>query len=313
MVLGAVLVAACSLIASLESVSDVETGLFRAVNALPSWLYGPLWLVMQLGSLGAVFAVAALAALWRRFRLAVELVAAGLLAYQSLDDEKPFRSAKRQIEVEALLDLLAARAGVRTPDVVALSELDDGTTLLAHQGLRASGLDTADADRLSDVVLRDLWTQVALLHRARLAHRDLRLANVMLDEDGRSWVVDFGFAEASAPDRALHRDVAELLASQSAKVAPIALWRRRYRPWAPVRWPGRCPTCARPGCDALKARPIGGSATSATARFKFATAAARISAIRTSGACFAPLDAAVCPVAAVMRNRPVQRPLRSLA
>ena len=34
-------------------------------------------------------------------------------------------------------------------------------------------------------------------------------------------------------------------------------------------------------------------ATSATARFKFATAAARISAIRTSGACFAPLDAAV--------------------
>jgi uncharacterized membrane protein YbhN (UPF0104 family) len=42
----------------------------------------------------------------------------------------------------------------------------------------------------------------------------------MLDEDGRSWVVDFGFAEASASDRALRRDVAELLASQSAKVAP---------------------------------------------------------------------------------------------
>ena len=60
--LGAVLVTACSLIASLESVSDVETGLFHAVNALPSWLYGPLWLVMQLGSLGAVSAVAAVAA-----------------------------------------------------------------------------------------------------------------------------------------------------------------------------------------------------------------------------------------------------------
>jgi hypothetical protein len=56
------------------------------------------------------------------------------LAYQNLDDEKPFRSAKRQIQVEALLDLLAARAGVQTPDVVALSELEDGTTLLAHQG-----------------------------------------------------------------------------------------------------------------------------------------------------------------------------------
>jgi undecaprenyl-diphosphatase len=142
------------------------------------------------------------------------------LAYRNLDDEKAFRSAKRQIEVEALHDLLAARAGVRTPGVVALSELADGTTLLAHEGLRAAGLDTADAARLSDAVLRDLWAQVALLHQARLAHRDLRLANVMLDEDGRPWVVDFGFAEDSASDRALRRDVAELLASQSAKVSP---------------------------------------------------------------------------------------------
>ena len=392
--LGAVVVIGCSLVASAESVSGVETGLLHAINSLPSWLFGPLWVVMQLGALGAVFVVAALAAVLRRFRLAVELLAAGLLAYYSaiglknlvdrprpaallndvivrgaaahglgfpsghaavsfaltatavpflarrwrrviwvlpltvgfarvfvgahfpldvaggfalgytvgalvhlvagapsgrvtpgqvgqalqragidvvavrpanvdargstpffadtrpgatvfvkavgadqrdadflfklwrsvayrnLDDEKPFRSAKRQIEVEALQDLLAARAGVHTPGVVALSELEDGTTLLAHEGLRASGLDTADAARLSDAVLRDLWAQVALLHRARLAHRDLRLANVMLDEDGRPWVVDFGFAEASASDRALRRDVAELLASQSAKVSP---------------------------------------------------------------------------------------------
>jgi len=81
--LGAVLVAACSMVAALESVSGVETGLFHAVNSLPSWLYGPLWLVMQLGSFGAIFAVAALAALLRRFRLALELLAAGLLAYYS--------------------------------------------------------------------------------------------------------------------------------------------------------------------------------------------------------------------------------------
>src|SRR5262249_53029629 len=50
--------------------------------------------------------------------------------------------------------------------------------------------------------------------------RDLRLANVMIDECDRCWVVDFGFAQASASERALHRDTAELLASQSSKVAP---------------------------------------------------------------------------------------------
>jgi undecaprenyl-diphosphatase len=104
--------------------------------------------------------------------------------------------------------------------VVALGELEGGTTLLAHKGLRASGLDTVDAARLSDAVLCDLWAQVGLLHRARLAHRDLRLANVMIDEHDRSWVVDFGFAEPSASDRALQRDTAELLASQSTRVAP---------------------------------------------------------------------------------------------
>ena len=142
------------------------------------------------------------------------------VAYRGLDDEKPFRSAKRQIEVEALLDLLAAKAGVRTPAVVALAELEDGTTLLAHEGLTASGLDTADPARLTDTVLKDLWAQVATLHGARLVHRDLRLANVMVDEAGCSWLVDFGFAEAAASDRALHRDIAELLASQATTVPP---------------------------------------------------------------------------------------------
>jgi uncharacterized membrane protein YbhN (UPF0104 family) len=42
----------------------------------------------------------------------------------------------------------------------------------------------------------------------------------MIDEDDRSWIVDFGFAQASAPDRVLLRDIAELVASQSTKVAP---------------------------------------------------------------------------------------------
>ena len=162
-------------------------------------------------------------------------------AFQNLDDEKPFRSAKRQIEVEALLDLLAARAGVRTPDVVALSELEDGTTLLAHRGLRASGLDTADAGRLSDAVLRDLWTQVALLHRARLAHRDLRLATScsMRTAARGSWT-----SASPRPRRPTGRCDAmspSCWPRSRPRWPPIAPW-RPYRPWAPVRWPGRCPT-----------------------------------------------------------------------
>ena len=116
--------------------------------------------------------------------------------------------------------MLCADAELGGRDVSDLAELDDGTTLLVHEGLTASGLDAADPVRLTDAVLADLWAQVATLHRARLAHRDLRLANVMVDGAGRPWLVDFGFAEAAASDRALRRDIAEMLASQATTVPP---------------------------------------------------------------------------------------------
>ena len=54
---------------------------------------------MQLGSLGAVFAVAALAALFRRFRLALELLAAGLLAYYSAKGLKDLVGRPRPAEL----------------------------------------------------------------------------------------------------------------------------------------------------------------------------------------------------------------------
>jgi tRNA A-37 threonylcarbamoyl transferase component Bud32 len=142
------------------------------------------------------------------------------IAYRNLDDEHPFGSAKRQLQIEALTDLMAARGGVRTPEVVAIATVENGTSLLAHRGLDATGLDTVSPDRLSESVLRGLWEQVALLHNTRIAHRDLRLANVMIDDDGGPWLVDFGFAQVSATKRALVRDVAEMLASQATVVAP---------------------------------------------------------------------------------------------
>ena len=394
MVVGSVLLTACAIITSITRITSFETALFHLINSLPSWLYRFFWLVMQLGTYGAIFVMAGIALLTRRVRLALELVGAGLIAYyaaiglkdlvnrarpaelisgvvihgqpaqglgfpsghaavaaalaatavpflarrwrrwiwllpitvgiarifvgahlpldvvggfvlgwtvgavvhliggspsgrvsgsqvraalersgqsvvevreanvdargsspffvdtaegghlfvkavgadqrdadilfklwrfiayRNLDDERPFTSAKRQLQVEALVDLLAAKSGVRTPDVVALATIEDGTTLLAHRGLDAKGLDSIEVNRISDDTLEGLWSQVALLHAARIAHRDLRLANVMIDIVGNPWIIDFGFAQTSAPDRALARDIAEMLASQSTVVDP---------------------------------------------------------------------------------------------
>jgi undecaprenyl-diphosphatase len=135
------------------------------------------------------------------------------LRLRSVEDEAPFATAKRAVEHEAYLALLAERAGVRTPPVVTVAPVAGGGTLLAQRRVSGTGLDEGGPGALDDGRLDDLWGQVAILRGARVAHRDLRLANALLDEDGRAWLIDFGFAEAAASDRRLAQDVAELLAS----------------------------------------------------------------------------------------------------
>jgi undecaprenyl-diphosphatase len=140
------------------------------------------------------------------------------LAFRHVEDEAPFATPKQAVEHEAYVALLAARAGVRTPAVLATVGLAPSTALLVEEQLPARGLDTLTPDEISDGLLTDMWTQVARLRGARIAHRDLRLANVMMDGAGRAWVVDFGFAEAAAGPRRLDQDVAQLLASSALAV-----------------------------------------------------------------------------------------------
>jgi undecaprenyl-diphosphatase len=64
-----------------ENVPHGERLIFEAVNRLPTVLYWPVWMVMQFGNGLAIAAVAVVALLWRRFRLAVGLGIAGLSVY----------------------------------------------------------------------------------------------------------------------------------------------------------------------------------------------------------------------------------------
>jgi glycosyltransferase 2 family protein len=68
-------------------------------------------------------------------------------------------------------------------------------------------------ERLDDAVLADVWHQVARLRAVRIAHGDLGLASVLLDEQGKAWLVDFDHAEVAASDPLLDRDLATLLAA----------------------------------------------------------------------------------------------------
>jgi undecaprenyl-diphosphatase len=137
---------------------------------------------------------------------------------RDLGDEKAFSTLRRAVEHEALVALFARSVGVRTPPLVALATAEPNGYVLAYEAIAGRSLDRLDASEVTDGVLRAAWDQLALLRSHRIAHRDLRLANLFLADDGRVWLIDFGFSEMAASDVLLETDLAEALASSTTKV-----------------------------------------------------------------------------------------------
>lgn len=140
---------------------------------------------------------------------------------RSADDERSPASVLRAVEHEAFVAQRARSAGVRTPLVVAVGTTgeDDeqpGSAFVVFEAIEGATPDE-DPGGLEDPALRSAWSEVQALRRAGIAHRDLRAANLLFDDDG-AWVIDFGFAEVAASTAMLERDVAELLASTAALV-----------------------------------------------------------------------------------------------
>lgn len=140
------------------------------------------------------------------------------LVFRTVEDESPFTTPKRAVEHEGYVSLLAERAGGRVPPMVVAAGTPDGSAILAQELVPAKGLDDLPPDELDDGLLRRIWLQVALLHSHRIAHRDMRLANWMVDSDRQPWLIDFGFSEGSASQRRLAIDDAELLAATASQV-----------------------------------------------------------------------------------------------
>jgi undecaprenyl-diphosphatase len=137
---------------------------------------------------------------------------------RDLHDERPFSSLRRTVEHEALVALMASQCGVRTPPMLALAPAVPNGFTLAYQTIPGRSLDREpDADDL-DRLIRDVWGQLLVLRRVRIAHRDLRLANVFVGDDRVVWIIDFGFSELAVDDVLLDGDVAELLASTASMI-----------------------------------------------------------------------------------------------
>ena len=138
---------------------------------------------------------------------------------RGVGDTRPAASLFKAVEHEALLGVMAERAGVAVPRVGQVIRAD-GSVLLTMDLVAGTSLDQVPADRITDQLARALWREVGRLHQARIAHRSLHGSNVMIGQDGSAVLVDFSFAELAATSRQRSIDVAELLTSLAGRIGP---------------------------------------------------------------------------------------------
>ena len=116
------------------------------------------------------------------------------------------------VQQEAFALLLAERSGARVPDVLVVGSAGPGTAVLATRQPEGTGLVDLLPAELTDEVLRAVWSEVRLLHAARVAHGRLNASHVLLTPDGPE-IVDLVDASYGADDARRRADIAELLVS----------------------------------------------------------------------------------------------------
>jgi undecaprenyl-diphosphatase len=117
-------------------------------------------------------------------------------------------------EHEMLAMVAAARAGGRVPEPIVAYPIPNAQgALVAWIDVGGQTLDLVQPEEVSDATLADLWHSISRLHDHRLAHRQLRIDNITVDDSGRAWLTGLVLAELGATDGQLAIDVAELLAS----------------------------------------------------------------------------------------------------
>ncbi len=121
-----------------------------------------------------------------------------------------FTSRLQEVEHEAYLLLRAERAGVAVPNLIEVGVAGPSAAVIATR--RVDGVMLADADvaRVDDATLEAVWTQVAALHAAGIAHGHLDASHVVLTATGPV-LADFSAGSSGAPDSRLGADVASLL------------------------------------------------------------------------------------------------------
>jgi uncharacterized protein (TIRG00374 family) len=144
------------------------------------------------------------------------------LRVKDLDDERPAWSPAEIVDHDALTTLLAHRAGVAVPDVVAVGSTEGGDGLLGLAVVDGERLDRLPVDEVTDAVLDAAWAQLVTLRRQGIAHRWLSGAHLLVTLDGDAapavTMLDLRWSVRQADAAQLGADVAALVVATARLV-----------------------------------------------------------------------------------------------
>lgn len=134
---------------------------------------------------------------------------------------RALRSLRRSLEQESLMAYAATAASVRTPRLVATSEVGTEAALLAYEQVLGVTLDDLPDEELTDTLLVAIWQQLRLLQDARMAHRSLDGSSILISSaGGEPHLIELSRGEIAVGDLVLRLDQAQLLTTLALRVGP---------------------------------------------------------------------------------------------
>jgi len=129
-------------------------------------------------------------------------------------------SLRRTVDQEALISYALRDAGIRTPKLVAVRELNADAALLAYESVHAVPLAQVPKEKFSDELLEKVWLTLKELGRNQIAHRRLALDSILVDERGEIWLTELRNGEVAAADLQQLLDIAETMTALALKAGP---------------------------------------------------------------------------------------------
>ncbi len=143
-----------------------------------------------------------------------------MLRLRSSEVGRPYSTLKRRVEHEALVMRTVRDAGANSPKVFTIGVTNESAAFLVEERVAGRRLSQVDPSEVTDDVIRSVFRGVRSVHSTRTAHHALTLENLLLDDDGEVWLVDYDDAELAAGKREMSRDIAEVLVAMGLIAGP---------------------------------------------------------------------------------------------